>query len=159
MVLVTKIVVTVRVMLSVLDRSHLAEPSRFAPRINISPCSTHESCKGPNNSLLPTHARQGVEGTISQGVRAFGMRRSRYVGHRKTHLQHVAIASAINVVRLVAWLRGDRPEKTRTSAFARLFSYMLPARDCGMSLCLLRPGIRLQRCLAGVIPQIQHASI
>ncbi len=108
----------------------------------------------------PTYSlRQGVEGTISQGVRAFGMRRSRYVGRRKTHLQHVAIASAINVVRLVAWLRGDRPEKTRTSAFARLFSYMLPARDCGMSLCLLRPGIRLQRCLAGVIPQIQHASI
>jgi transposase len=65
--------------------------------------------------------RQGVEGTVSQGVRAFGMRRSRYVGSRKTHLQHVAIASAINIIRLVAWLRGERPEKTRTSAFARLF--------------------------------------
>lgn len=65
--------------------------------------------------------RQGVEGTVSQGVRALGMRRSRYVGSRKTHLQHVAIASAINIVRLVAWLRGERPEKTRTSAFARLF--------------------------------------
>jgi transposase len=66
--------------------------------------------------------RQGVEGTVSQGVRAFGMRRSRYIGSRKTHLQHIAIASAINIVRLVAWLQGERPEKTRTSAFARLFS-------------------------------------
>jgi transposase len=65
--------------------------------------------------------RQGVEGTISQGVRAFGMRRSRYVGQRKTHLQHVAIAAAINLVRLTDWLNGNTPEKTRTSAFSRLF--------------------------------------
>ncbi len=72
-------------------------------------------------STLSYSLRQGVEGTISQGVRAFGMRRSRYVGHRKTHLQHVAIASAINIVRLLTWLQGERPEKTRTSAFVRLF--------------------------------------
>ena len=26
------------------------------------------------------HVRAGVEGTLSQGVRAFGMRRSRYIG-------------------------------------------------------------------------------
>ena len=72
-------------------------------------------------STLSYSLRQGVEGTISQGVRAFGMRRSRYVGRRKTHLQHVAIASAINIVRLAAWLQGERPEKTRTSAFLKLF--------------------------------------
>ena len=28
--------------------------------------------------------RAGVEGTVSQGVRAFGMRRSRYIGLAKT---------------------------------------------------------------------------
>ncbi len=72
-------------------------------------------------STLSYSLRQGVEGTVSQGVRAFGMRRSRYVGHRKTHLQHVAIASALNLVRLAAWLHGERPEKTRTSAFIKLF--------------------------------------
>jgi transposase len=33
-------------------------------------------------------ARSGIEGTISQGVRAFGLRRSRYRGRKKTHLQH-----------------------------------------------------------------------
>ncbi len=53
-------------------------------------------------STLSYSLRQGVEGTISQGVRAFGMRRSRYVGQRKTHLQHVALASAINLVRPAA---------------------------------------------------------
>ncbi len=36
--------------------------------------------------------RAGVEGTISQAVRGFGLRRSRYVGHAKTHLQHVYAA-------------------------------------------------------------------
>ncbi|RPI86737.1 MAG: IS1182 family transposase, partial [Chloroflexi bacterium] len=32
--------------------------------------------------------RAGIEGTISQGTRSFGLRRSRYLGQAKTHLQH-----------------------------------------------------------------------
>jgi hypothetical protein len=48
--------------------------------------------------------RAGVECTLSQGVRAFGLRRTRYRGLAKTHLQHVATAAAINMDRLVAWL-------------------------------------------------------
>jgi transposase len=38
-------------------------------------------------------ARAGVEGTISQAVFALGMRRTRYRGKAKTHLQHVATAA------------------------------------------------------------------
>src|SRR5215471_5290071 len=64
--------------------------------------------------------RAGVEGTLSQGVRAFGLRRTRYGGLAKTHVQHVAIAAAINIDRLVAWL-DERPRaQTRTSRFAAL---------------------------------------
>ena len=64
--------------------------------------------------------RAGIEGTLSQGVRAFGLRRSRYRGLAKTHVQHVATAAAINVERVVAWL-DERPRaKTRTSRFAAL---------------------------------------
>jgi transposase len=64
--------------------------------------------------------RAGVEGTLSQGVRAFGLRRTRYGGLAKTHVQHVAIAAAINLDRLVAWL-DERPRATtRTSRFAAL---------------------------------------
>ena len=64
--------------------------------------------------------RAGIEGTLSQGVRAFGLRRTRYRGLPKTHLQHVATAAAINVDRIVAWL-DERPRaKTRTSRFAAL---------------------------------------
>src|SRR3989454_2552302 len=64
--------------------------------------------------------RAGVEGTLSQGVRAFGLRRTRYGGVAKTHLQHVAIAAAINIDRIVAWL-DERPRAmTRISRFAAL---------------------------------------
>lgn len=65
-------------------------------------------------------ARAGIEGTISQGTRAFGLRRSRYVGAAKTHLQHVATAAAINLIRFHAW-REERPfAPTRTSRFKAL---------------------------------------
>src|SRR5262252_6550090 len=64
--------------------------------------------------------RAGIEGTLSQGVRAFGLRRTRYWGVAKTHLQHVAIAAAINLDRLVAWLDGQPRAHTRTSRFAAL---------------------------------------
>src|SRR5215470_14529759 len=64
--------------------------------------------------------RAGVEGTLSQGVHAFGLRRTRYGGLAKTHVQHVAIATAINVDRIVAWL-DERPRAlTRLSRFAAL---------------------------------------
>ncbi len=64
--------------------------------------------------------RAGVEGTLSQGVRAFGLRRTRYRGLEKTHLQHVAIATAINMDRIVAWLEERPRATTRTSRFAAL---------------------------------------
>ena len=64
--------------------------------------------------------RAGVEGTISQGVRAFGLRKTRYRGLAKTHLQHIATAAAINLDRLVAWFDGVPRGKTKTSRFAML---------------------------------------
>jgi DDE family transposase len=64
--------------------------------------------------------RAGIEGTLSPGVRAFGLRRSRYLGQAKTALQHIAIAAAINLVRLGAWWEGIEPGTTRVSAFARV---------------------------------------
>jgi transposase len=64
--------------------------------------------------------RAGIEGTISQGTRSFGLRRSRYIGLAKTHLQNIAIACAINLTRLVAWLDGIPKESTRRSHLANL---------------------------------------
>jgi hypothetical protein len=48
------------------------------------------------------------------------MRRSRYRGMKKTHLQHVIIATALNLVRTVAWLEGEPLAQTRPSRFAAL---------------------------------------
>ncbi len=64
--------------------------------------------------------RAGIEGTLSQAVRTCGLRRSRYIGLAKTHLQHLVTAVAINVMRVVHWLAGDRPAGPRRSAFQQL---------------------------------------
>lgn len=66
------------------------------------------------------HRRAGVEGTISQGVRSFHLRSCRYIGMAKTHLQHILIAAAMNVTRMVCWLRGDKHARSRVSPFAAL---------------------------------------
>ena len=64
--------------------------------------------------------RAGIEGTLSQGVRAFGIRRSRYIGLAKTGLQQACTAAAMNVSRIVNWL-DDRPRaKTRVTRFTAL---------------------------------------
>jgi transposase len=65
--------------------------------------------------------RAGIEGTLSQAVRAFDLRQARYLGQAKTHLQHLLIAVALNVARLCAWLAGLTPASTRVSPFASLF--------------------------------------
>jgi transposase len=57
---------------------------------------------------------------LSQGVRAFGMRRSRYIGLAKTGLQQVCIATALNASRVVHWLAGMPRAKTRVTRFATL---------------------------------------
>jgi transposase len=66
------------------------------------------------------HARAGIEGTLSQGVRAFGMRRSRYIGLAKTGLQQVCTAAALNASRVVHWLAGTPRAKTPVTRFAAL---------------------------------------
>ena len=64
----------------------------------------HESKQGRRLYAQP----QGIEGTISQGVRSFGLRRARYRGLAKTNFQGVATAAALNLDRLAAWF-GHRP--------------------------------------------------
>lgn len=94
--------------------------------ITLRPRSLHEAlqnarCQQETEAWRARYGpRAGVEGTLSQAVRAFGLRRCRYIGLAKTQLQHVFTAIAINIVRVDAWLT-DRPRaKTRRSAFASL---------------------------------------
>jgi transposase len=67
--------------------------------------------------------RAGIEGTLSQAVRACGVRRARYIGIVKTHLQHVLTAAAINFIRIGSWLAGKRPAQTRLSPFVALMRH------------------------------------
>jgi transposase len=68
-------------------------------------------------------ARAGIEGTHAQGLRVCGLRRSRYIGQPKTHLQHVLSAVALNLIRIGAWLDGTPLASTRQSAFERLIAH------------------------------------
>jgi Transposase DDE domain len=64
-------------------------------------------------------ARAGIEGTHAQAISRCGLRRCRYIGLAKTHLQHVIIAAAVNLVRIADWHNAaPRTPKLRdTSAF------------------------------------------
>jgi transposase len=69
--------------------------------------------------------RAGVEGLLSQGVRAFGLRQARYLGRAKTHLQHLLTAAAINLARLDAWLTEQPRTATRPNKLALLLAQPL----------------------------------
>lgn len=64
--------------------------------------------------------RAGIEGTISQSIRRCDMRQSRYIGLAKTHLQHVIIAAALNLIRVIEWFVDPTFSQTRQSRFAAL---------------------------------------
>jgi transposase len=64
--------------------------------------------------------RAGIEATFSQGVRSLGLRRTRYRGLARCHLQNIAVACAINLQRLSEYWSGILPAPTRTSALTQL---------------------------------------
>ena len=65
-------------------------------------------------------ARAGVEGLMHQATCVTGIRRARYIGLGKTRLEHLAAATAINVVRLDAWYSGKPLDRTRTTHLQRI---------------------------------------
>ena len=64
--------------------------------------------------------RAGIEGAISQAVRAADLRRSRYLGLATTHLQNLIAAAAINLQRVANWLNEQPLAQTCQSPFAAL---------------------------------------
>lgn len=93
-------------------------------RLSFRPQAQYEALQDARQRLdteegqLLYNRRAGIEGTLSQGVRAFGLRLCRYRGLAKTHLQHIATAAAINIDRIIAWVDHIPRAKTRQSAFA-----------------------------------------
>jgi transposase len=63
--------------------------------------------------------RAGVEGTMHQAA-SHGARRARYRGLPKTRLDHIYMATALNLLRLEAFWTGTPLDRQRTSHLARL---------------------------------------
>ncbi|OXM70283.1 transposase [Amycolatopsis vastitatis] len=61
--------------------------------------------------------RSGIEGTICEFAHGHGMRRCRYRGQPKTHLQHVLTAIAVNIERLSRQPPGDSAPPRPPTAF------------------------------------------
>ena len=95
-------------------------------QLGIHPQAEHEALRTARaRQLTPDFqsvyaTRAGIEGTLSQAIRNSGLRRSRYIGLAKTHLQHLLTATATNLLRAAAWLMGQPRARTRTPAFAKL---------------------------------------
>src|SRR5512135_1033989 len=77
-------------------------------------------CQGTEEFRSRYAARAGIEGTHEQAIRRCGLRRCRYIGEAKAHLQHLLTAAAINLVRLSDWWAGTPLARTRCSRFAAL---------------------------------------
>jgi hypothetical protein len=65
-------------------------------------------------------ARAGVEGLMHQATCVTGIRRARYLGLGKTRLEHLAAATAINLIRLDAWYAGKPVDRTCTTHLQRI---------------------------------------
>jgi transposase len=97
-----------------------------ARRLNPPPRPLYEAKAATREKLSTENGRReyqnraGIEGTLSQGVRRGSLRRSRYRGLQKTHLQEIAVATGINLLRTINFLNVQPIAKTRTSRFARL---------------------------------------
>ena len=65
-------------------------------------------------------SRAGVEGLMYQASHVTGIRRARYLGLDKTRLEHLAAATAINLIRLDAWYSTEPIDRTRTTHLQRI---------------------------------------
>jgi len=103
--------------------THAADDPRW---LTVRPRAPHDALQAARiHQATPAFkaqyaVRAGTEGTISYAVHTCDLRHARYRGIIKTHLQHVLIAVALNVTRLVAWDEETPFAQTRTSSFARL---------------------------------------
>lgn len=111
-----------------LSRSQCTQSQSDSPRrvLTVRPQQQYEALQAARQRQATTEfktdydRRAGIEGTLSQSIRAFELRQARYRGMDKVHLQHVFTATALNFTRISAWLSGLPQAQTRQAAFVRL---------------------------------------
>ena len=107
-------------------RAQCTHADKMPRQLTVRPQAEHEALQQARRyqqteAFRQDYARRaGVEGTISQGVRAFGLRQARYLGLAKTQLQELGTAVAMNLCRWSAWHRHKPRAKTRQSRLAAL---------------------------------------
>jgi transposase len=109
-------------------RAGCVAKEKGARAMTLLPQAQHEALRAARErqqseefgALYPIRA--GIEGTIAQGSRIADLHRTRYRGLAKTSLLHILIATALNFLRVAAWLLERPRAQTRQSAFARLAS-------------------------------------
>src|SRR3954464_10088108 len=108
------------------SRSQCTKSEKEPRIIGLLPREQHEALQatrreqGTEECRSRYAARAGIEGTHEQAIRRCGLRRCRYIGEAKAHLQHLLTAVAINLVRLSDWWAGTPLSQTRCSRFAAL---------------------------------------
>ena len=108
------------------SRSRCTKSEKEPRIIGLLPREQHEALQatrreqGTEEFRSRYAARAGIEGTHEQAIRRCGLRRCRYIGEAKAHLQHLLTAAAINLVRLSEWWAGTALARTRCSRFAAL---------------------------------------
>jgi transposase len=107
-------------------RSNCTRSARSGRQLSLRPRETHQALTAARAGQDSQHwkdrykARAGVEGTIAQATHVTGIRRARYTGLARTRLEHLAAATAINLIRLDAWWTGTPIDRTRTTHLQRL---------------------------------------
>jgi hypothetical protein len=61
-----------------------------------------------------------IKAHSTRTVTVTGLRRTRYRGIKKVHLEHVVSAIAVNLIRLEAWWNGQPLSRKRTSHLTQL---------------------------------------
>lgn len=84
--------------------AHGARTLKLLPRAQYEALQAARQRQETSEFQAQYQKRAGIEGTISQGVRAFELRRARYIGLSKIRVQHLATAAAINLKRYADWL-------------------------------------------------------
>jgi transposase len=108
-------------------RSHCTRAQRYPRRtMTVRPREHYEALKAAcerqsSTKLAQEYTRRaGIEGTLSYDIRACGLRRSRYIGLARTHVQHVLIAAAMHLSRVARWLADEPRARTRRSPLLKL---------------------------------------
>ncbi|WP_373287346.1 transposase [Streptomyces lacrimifluminis] len=93
----------------------------WAPRSAAGSRSSGRTSRRPGSDWQRHYAiLAGIEATLSRTFRSNGLRRARYCGLAKAHVQHILTAMACNLTRTADWIAETPRGRARSSRFHTL---------------------------------------